>query len=257
MFDRRRQNFIRIVVAVLSGVEGSPPGLEWNRALRTQKTVHAGITVGSMPTGNLVVTFVLESGHAGKTRVEGSRGVASLREQANGLRASRVVHANVEQVRRVQRVSLRVQRVAGVLDEHNFVPCPKSSVVQAGVSHIAQIKKLDGADVRIRRLYQFHDRSEAAKVTADFGSIVRVTRLIEVKLREVRSRAKLSILRSLERRRSRFLGGVIRVEGCCAIGRRVVDRYPVRPEYQVVCVEITKVRPRYVGISLTGVERYR
>src|SRR5689334_15163332 len=81
-------------------------------------SVRAVVAVGDVQAGDLVVAVVAEASAA---CVERRRSVAALGEPADGLLPGRVVRIDVPNERRIERVALAVQRVAGVLAERDRV----------------------------------------------------------------------------------------------------------------------------------------
>src|SRR5262249_46925385 len=94
------------------------------------------------------------------------------------------------------------------------------------------------ARIRIRREREFHDRAETAKVAPDLRSIVRVSGFVEKELRKIATGVELSVLRTFEWRCARGLSRGIGVEWSESVHRRVMKRYPVRSEHEVVRVQI-------------------
>jgi hypothetical protein len=127
---------------VLLGVEQSPAGLERLRNLRTEQAVDGGIAVGEMPARDLVVAFVVKrSGEAGSTddRIQSCGRIAAFGENADRLRAVRIVGFQIEQPCGIQRVSLPVQCVARVFDENDVVGVPEGTVVEACVGGVGRV----------------------------------------------------------------------------------------------------------------------
>jgi hypothetical protein len=88
---------------------------------------------------DLVVAVVLEPGGAAERGVDRRRRVAALGDDPGGsVCGLRVVGARVEEPRGVERVTLRVQRVARVLDEHDPVAIPERHVVEGRVDGVAE-----------------------------------------------------------------------------------------------------------------------
>src|SRR5262249_52014459 len=82
--------------------------------------------------------------------------------EAERMGSVRVVLGDVEEVGGVERVPLRVQRVAGVFDERNQVLREEGDVVEASMGLVAVVEDRNRAHVARRRLDQLEDRREAA-----------------------------------------------------------------------------------------------
>src|SRR5580765_6274817 len=152
------KHFVGRVVAVLLGVEPAPVVLPQLRRLRAQDAVRPRVAVRDDRAGDLVVALVAEARDAAIDR----RGrVTALREPALRLvRRVRVVGVAVEQPAGVERVALRVQRVARVLDERDLVLRDEGDVVEAGVRRVALVEERERAGVRRRGLLaQLEDRA--------------------------------------------------------------------------------------------------
>src|SRR5262245_9687544 len=144
---------------MLARVEEPPACLEWNRIFGAQQSAHRRISIRKVPPRNLVVALILEPRYSREPRVDGGGRVAPLRQNSNRTRSSRcaVVYSDVEEKGRIQRVRLGVERVAAVLHKHHLILRPESSIVEARMSHVAQIKEFDCPGIGTRRKRQLHD----------------------------------------------------------------------------------------------------
>src|SRR5262245_52760535 len=121
------------VVAVLLCVEPAPlAAVPQVRNLGAEESLRAGIAVRDMDAGDLVVALV--RAEAAGRRVERRRRIAPLSEPAHRLEARRVVLRDVPDEAGVERLTLRVERVAGVLDKRHEIPRKERHVVETGHS---------------------------------------------------------------------------------------------------------------------------
>src|SRR6266536_359929 len=116
-------------VAVLLRPEHAPRAVERRRRVRADQARHRRVAVAHVDAGDLVVALVLEAGRAGQPDVDGGRRVASLAEPAHRYRTVAVVVLDVDGVTRVERVALRVQGVAGILDDEQLAVGQERQVV--------------------------------------------------------------------------------------------------------------------------------
>lgn len=160
------QNLQRPIISMLSGVKDSPSIMKWTRILGSEKAPYRGITVGYMDAGDLIVAFVLKTGQAAERRIDRGRGIASLREHADRLiRRIAVVEPDVEQERRIQRVPLGMQRIAGIFHKYDLIRGHEGDVVEPGMLDIALVQHRQLAFVAGWLLQrQLHDRSEASVI---------------------------------------------------------------------------------------------
>ena len=195
----RLQDFPSVVVAVLLVVEESPAVAEGGGNLGSEQTVYGRIAVGQMPAGDLIVAVVLESGHPTKLRIQSCRGIAPFGKDPDRLIGwVAVVDVQVEEERRIERVALRVKRVAGIFDENDAVCIPKSAVIKSRMRDIGVIQQ--GQYSGIPGQPKPEQRPESAKPRTRLGQRVGVASGVEDELRETRSWTELSILRALEGR---------------------------------------------------------
>ena len=130
------------IVAVLLRVEDAPAVPERLRDFGTRQPVWAGITVGNVDTGDLVITFVIEAGGAEQPGVDRCRWVAALRHDTDRLvRRIGIILSHIEQVAGIERVALGVQRVARILHENDGVLAPKSDIVEARIHLVTEVEQ--------------------------------------------------------------------------------------------------------------------
>jgi hypothetical protein len=184
---------------VLLGVEPAPLRRAQLRDAGTEDALRARVAIGDDGAGDLVVAVVLAE--ATVVGVDRGRGVAPLGQPAQRLVLwLRVVAADLEDPAGVERVALRVEGVAGVLDERDRGPREERDVVEAGVRFVARVEEAKRAGVGTRAaLAQLEDRAPTARfrVLDAFG--VGVTRLVEEELGEMAARLEDAVLRALER----------------------------------------------------------
>src|SRR6266567_5036597 len=137
-----------------------------------------------MPVISLSPSFLPKPALSASSVADGSRPSASHRSR---VFAGLTVLGHVEDVGGVERVALRVQPVTRVLDERDQILREESDVVEACVRGVAlvQHRELAGVGRRIRLRDVEHAGPPAAAVVLGAGR-VRVARLVEVELREVR-----------------------------------------------------------------------
>src|SRR5262249_19351379 len=138
-----RDDFPGVIVAVLLRVEHPPAGDKRVRIPGTEDATRCRVTVRDVEAGDLVVPVVLEpvARDRADAGVDRGGGVAPLGQDADRL-VDRVgvVERDIEQVGRVESVPLRVQGVAGVLDEDDFVLRPEPDVIKPAVGDVARVE---------------------------------------------------------------------------------------------------------------------
>src|SRR2546426_3583472 len=211
------------VVPVLLRPEPAPTVVEDVRILRAEDALDGGVAIGDMRARDLVVSVVLAE--AGVRGIDRRGWVAPFGEPADELHSPGVIDRHVEGEARVERIALRVQRVAGVLHREQFVPGEEIHVVQPRDGLVALVEERDGPVVGGRiHLDHPEDRSPAAcRAEAGRGAAVLhaggggVAGLVEEELAEVSARAEDSVLGPLEGRSVRGLRGGVGVERSVAV----------------------------------------
>src|SRR4030095_13200794 len=133
-------NFPGSVVAVLLGPEHAPACMEWGWNLGSKQAADTRIAVGLVPAGDFVVAVVLKGGNPAELRIESCGSVPSFGKDADRLVGRvAVVGVQVEQVRGIERVALRVQRVASVFHKDHAVLVPERAVIQSGMRDVAAV----------------------------------------------------------------------------------------------------------------------
>src|SRR6266436_4857312 len=195
----RLQDFPGVVVAVLLGEKEPPAVAERLGNLGTEQTVHRRVAVGLEPAGNLVVAVVLESRHPTKLGIQSRRGITPFGKDPDRLIGwVAVVDIKVEEERRIERVALRVKRIASIFDENDAVCIPKSAVVKSRMRDIGVIQQRQYSGIPEQPKPE--QGPESTKRRTRFGQRVGVASGVEDELREIRSWTELSILRALEGR---------------------------------------------------------
>src|SRR5262245_22093847 len=250
-----------VIVAVLLRVEHPPAEDERVWIPGTEDATRRRVTVRDVEAGDLVVPVVLEpvARDRADAGVDRGGGVAPFGQDAERL-VDRVgvVERDIEQVGRVESVPLRVQGVAGVLDEDDFVLRPEPDVIKPAVGDVAPVE--DGQPpVNHGRvgLGQFENGAETAESDARLSERVGVAGLVEEEFCEVGARPELAVLRPLERRRVIRLRQRVGVERGGAINGGVVDSDPAGDENLPVGVQVLDVLREDVCVHVTRVEDNR
>src|SRR5262245_39192055 len=193
-------DFPGLIVPVLLRIEHAPAMVERPRDLGAQKAVHARIAIGDMDAGDFVVTLVLETRATAQTGIDGSRRVATKREDADRL-VSRigVIHAGVEQERGVECVVVFVQAITAILHKHDFVVGPEGTVVQSGVLEVAFKEEDELAMIACGAVLDYLEDRTKTTETSRLRCRTGVAGRVEEELPEAAARAKLTVLRPFER----------------------------------------------------------
>src|SRR5262245_2559249 len=198
---RVRDDLVRGVVTVLLRVEDTPLTMERARLLGAEDASRRRIAVRNVDSGDLVIAVVLEARGTLQAGIDRGRGITPLGEDPDRLlRRVGVVGPDVEHERRVERVMLRVKRIATIFDDHQQVFGEKRQVVEARVIDITKIEERQYAP-RVRRvvLRDLEDSTEATELSSSLGQSTRVGGFREVELPEGRSGTEHAVLGPLER----------------------------------------------------------
>ena len=254
----RTKHFIRAVISVLPGIKDSPAIPERTRMLGSEQTVPRWITIRHMKTGDFVIPIVLKTGESAESGIESRRGIAPLRQHADRLICRiAVIDPDVEHEGGIEGVSLSMQRITGIFDEHNGMRRQKAGVIKPGMCEIALIQHRELARVAGWPLQsQPHDRPKAS-VIHRFRQRVGIAGFIKIEFSEFGPWTELPVLRTLERRGPGAFGERIRIERGKPLNVRVVDDDPLGIEHFSIRMEIAHVVRQDISIDAVRVEHNR